>query len=465
MAAFIAVGCSKDSLNDGDAQTVGTKFIVKMALTKAVLVEDGSNYDLKWADGDKICFKLSDDSLVEAPVSVSGATASVNIDLGGNTIVDAWFPSNGKVKPTAIPTTQSSTSVNIPLQKSSISGNKIYFEAIDDDWAIMRVAVKAGTKGTAKTINRVTLKDNKSANPFVMYLSSTALSTSDAALYDFVVPVVADSQYEVIVREDDTYGREYCRKKATTTTLTAHNVYTMNVTVDDTGLHRWIMGSGASNTDEAPLNYWYKLNASNAIDTDNMSQNTGYVTVTTHLNGTKYVGNFTPIFQKKYSSDGTTTSTERKVDFGAIYGSTIPFLAVHTGNFPIFAIKMTNPTTLGSSRNINLDTSSINPDSIFSSYTEYKGNVGGTNNKQNYYSGEVGGYTYSSSSDVAIIYYNLQSQSFATGGVAKNTQMMAFQTWQLKVADVVADSAPTYNVYWAGFFNNVDELAAFAAGH
>ena len=108
------------------------------------------------------------------------------------------------------------------------------------------------------------------------------------------------------------------------------------------------------------------------------------------------------------------------------------------------------------SRNFNLDTAGMKQDK---SSNGYSGNVGGTNNKQKYLVDE----------SVAVLYYDLSTQGFNTGGILPNTSMFEFQTWQFKFADITyatdQDPAPTYDIYWAGFFNSVSELTTFAASH
>ena len=473
-AALAAVSCT-DSLSEDKASVSnnGTVFTLRLApITKATVDVSGSTYDLKWTDGDKIAFKLSDDSTVESSVSVSGSKATVSVDLtGGKTIVDAWYPSNSMVKPAAIAEYQSATSVNVPLQMSSLSGNTITFEDIVP-WAVVRVSLSSPSAtriGSARTLSFVKLKNNNAGHSPESVQINTAETLSDAVLtYDFVVPVADGNTFEVIVRDSD--GKEYRRKQSSTADVAARKVFTLPQIndVDDTGKHVWYFGtSNGANTSESPLNYWYPGTGGSTMDHTTYAD---HATVTTadQSSGsmTKFRGDLRLILNKAYSSDGSSTSTARSTAFPQYYGANkvaagqVPFVAVHTGNYPVFAVKMSNPTKFGSSRNLALDTASDGPDGLTD--PGLSGNVGNGNNK----------YTFLSSADeaadVSVLYYNLSGQTFATKS-APNTMILPFKTWQFKFADIqyasAQVSAPTYDVYWAGFFNSVSELEAFAAAH
>ncbi len=473
-AALAAVSCT-DSLSEDKASVSnnGTVFTLRLApITKATVDVSGSTYDLNWTNGDKIAFKLSDDSTVESSVSVSGSKATVSVDLtGGKTIVDAWYPSNGKVKLTAIPASQSATSVNVPLELDSISGTTLTFKDIQD-WAVVRVTLSSPSAtriGDARTLAFVKIKNNNgSALPDQIQINSTVTLSDTPNTFDFVVPADECKPIEIIVR--DSGGKEYRRKMSANQTLGSHKLYTLPeiADIDDTGKHIWYFGTdNGANTAETPLNYWYIGTSGASID---HSSHTDHATVTTadQSSGakTKFRGDLKLIQNKLYSTDGSSTSNARSTSFPQYYGANkvasgqVPFVAVQTGNYPIFAIKMSNPTKFGTGRNLAIDTTTDGPDGLTN--PSLSGNVGNGNNK----------YTFLSSADeaadVSVFYYDLSSQTFGTSS-ARNTMLLPFVTWQIKFADIqyasAQDSAPTYDIYWAGFFNSVSELEAFATAH
>lgn len=447
LAALVLFGCAKEA-----DTVIGKKvsYQVKIESTKAVLA-DGTNsgYSIKWKEGDKIAFQLSDDSVQEAVVTVDGTGAHVSVTLPDATsVTDAWFPSNNKVKPTGIPAIQVAETMNIPLVKSSIAGKTITFTEVVD-WAIIRVPLKKGANGDARKLQFIKVKTNNAAlNPQVIQLNTNATLTDEVQNFDFVVPVGEYTPVEFIVR--DSNDLEYRRKATANFTTASHTVYSINTIadVDDTGRHIWFMGSGQANTGEAPLNYWFVSNGTPS--TSNIARNTGYMTVTTSASGTKFRADIAPIC---YSSSHVKICSNGSDVVNS--SSDADRLAVHVGNYPIFAIKMTNQNSIGTGRTYNWDTNSKDGDNT----TNYKGSLGGpTKGLTSTDIPEIG--------DGNIVnYWDLTSRSFATGGLAINTSVLYFYTWQLKFADIVATSAPSFNVYWAGFFNSVSELEAFAAAH
>ena len=473
--ALALVSCNKEA--DQNVQTqenLASYSVVIGTSTKAVIAagDDASHMDIKWADGDKIAFKLSDDSVVGATVTMDGTTAKVSVKVGANTITDAWFPYSAE-KPSGVPDYQGANSVDVPLAMTGISGDTITFDEVTSDWAIVRVPVKAGINGEARTLVFVKFKNNNPAAPVQVIQKNCAYTlTDDVKYFDFVVPSV-ESTTEIIFR--DSNGFEY-RRKGAALTFASHKIYQLPTIadVDDTGKHIWFFGKDAAtlNAAEAPLLYWWKqsgANNSTTVDTENVTQNDGYTTYKMNDKAsamTDFQAWVCAEFNKFYSTDGESRSNARSTLFPQ-YGTArgggdyIPFVAVHTGNYPIFAIKMSNPVKYGASRKIRLQADTREALDGIAAMT-YVDGVGNGDNKYSFLSGY-------DEEDVTVIYYDLSTANIGGKGILPNTQVIPVKTWQLRFYDVhYADAqatAPSFNMYWAGFFHNTAELAAFAAAN
>ncbi len=125
---------------------------------------------------------------------------------------------------------------------------------------------------------------------------------------------------------------------------------------------------------------------------------------------------------------------------------------VHPGNYPILAIKMTNPKEthqVGDCR-ITLD-AAPNLGSFgnsFNKYTEFRGNDG-----------------------IPVYYYDLKNGTFG-GGKAQlsDTAPTDLTTFQFKIADMTVTAGTTvlpvkYNIYWVRTFKSVADMEAYAKAH
>ena len=482
-AALAAVSCT-DSLNEDKASVSsnGTVFTLKLApITKTTVDVSGSSYDLNWSDGDKIAFLLSDDSIVESSVSVSGSKATVSVDLsGGKMITDAWYPSNGKVKLTAIPAYQSATSVDVPLELHSISGTTLNFQYIQD-WAIVRVSLSSPTAtriGSAKTLSFVKLKNNNSGHAPEQIQINTSETLSDAVLtYDFVVPVAAGNTFEVIV--GDSEGKEYRRKKSATTETELKKLYTLPQIndIDDTGKYIWIMDGengpdGNLLTDNAPFSYPFRAQ-SDYFTT--MVRGSGHWTQTAWVQDAgSFKYRFGLAFSLNVSGKGQAVNTwgtleETKTTINGSANQVVRFPA-HVGNYPIFAVKMSQLSTLGNSRTFKLDINSTTDNSTSGTNSYY-----GRYMPVTYSGSTTSKKTLSEDGTVGIYYFDLSGDAKFKNGSTEETEPMPnsrtlhFTTWQLQIPDVVfsetQEPLPTCDFYWAGFFNSVSELESFAAAH
>lgn len=477
LAALVLFSCAKEA-----DTVIGKKvsYQVKIESTKAVLA-DGTNsgYSIKWKEGDKIAFQLSDDSIQEAVVTIDGTGAHVSVTLPDATsVTDAWFPSNNKVKPTGIPATQVAETMNIPLVKSSIAGNTITFTEVVD-WAIIRVPLKKGTNGDARKLQFIKVKTNNAAlDPQVIQLNTKATLTDEVQNFDFVVPVGEYTPVEFIIRDSD--GLEYRRKAAANFTTASHTVYSINTIadVDDTGRYTWIFKgedgpSGNEFSQNAPFTYWFPFYGSPAAaHHSDITRGADYWTETPNVSDGK--NNFYFAITANISGQGRSSSewgsvAESKTTINGADNQVMRF-PVHTGNYPILGFKVTKLDLLGTGMKVRLDVNSTQDTSAPGTNT-YVGRympvryTGAAENRHQTLSedGEAGtGVYYIDLSASNVQFKNGTTESNET---LPNTRTLHFTTFNLQFRDIVPGSAGTMDIYWIGFFNSRSELETFAAAH
>ena len=126
---------------------------------------------------------------------------------------------------------------------------------------------------------------------------------------------------------------------------------------------------------------------------------------------------------------------------------------LHAGNYPIIAIKVDDVKDLYkadgvTARNLNFDVVGKSE-----SGADYKALANG-NNKY------MGDLKCSDGSHVFI--YDLSTQAFGTGGLAPTNESIAFNTFQLKYADIkTIDHQITYNLYWFQTFKSIDDVKKY----
>ena len=479
-AALVLLSCQKEvnSIEEVSNASLHNYTVVINSATKTVFADgsDASHKDLNWADGDKIAVKFTDDSVVESTVSISGSTASVTVPVpDGEDIADAWFPSNNKVKPTDILQYQSSNSIDIPLGMSSIAGNVITFVDIVD-WAIVRVPVKAGSKGEARTLQFVKFKNNNaSASVQQIQKNCNYTLTADVKYFDFVVPTV-ESTTEIIFR--DSNGLEYRRKVSSAATFASHKIYTLPVIadVDDTGRYIWIFDgeegpSSSPLSDNAPFTYWFRCQEDYFTT---MTRGSGHWTQTAWVQDAenfKYRFGFCPTLHVNNQGRSAAvwgTLAESKTTINGAANQVMRF-PVHTGNYPIFAVKITKLSLLGVSRSFKIDVNSVLAEN-------QTGNTFiGRDMPVKYTGNSTSKTTLSEDSTTGIYYFDLSKDAKFKNNTTNvtellpNTRTLHFTGWQLQIPDVkfneAQDPLPTCDIYWAGFFNSKSELEAFAASH
>ena len=461
--ALALVSCNKEA--DQNVQTqenLASYSVVIGTSTKAVIAagDDASHMDIKWADGDKIAFKLSDDSVVGATVTMDGTTAKVSVKVGANTITDAWFPYSAE-KPSGVPDYQGANSVDVPLAMTGISGDTITFDEVTSDWAIVRVPVKAGINGEARTLVFVKFKNNNPAAPVqVIQKNCATLLSDDVKYFDFVVPSGVESTTEIIFR--DTNGLEY-RRKGSAYTFESHNIYELPTIadIDDTGRHIWVFKGEEGPVDNplsnnAPFTYWFRTQADRFAT---MTRGADYWTQEAWVQNEaqfKYRFGFAPSLndggQGKSSSTWGTIS-ESKTTINGVENQVMRF-TVHVGNYPIFAVKITKLGTLGNSRNFKLDVNSILAEN-------QTGNAFyGRSMPVKYFDAVTAKRTLSETDTEGIYYFDFYNDNltfkFGDGSSREklpSSRALHFTTWQVQIPDVtyseIQSPLPTCNIYWA----------------
>lgn len=129
----------------------------------------------------------------------------------------------------------------------------------------------------------------------------------------------------------------------------------------------------------------------------------------------------------------TQTSGNKRSDLALLVGSNGDPVTIHTGNYPIFAIKFNKPTQ----GNVVFDTNN--------------GSFGNGNNK---YSSDY--------ADKDVYYYDMSALGMGTAAPRSNEAITFTGTFQLKIADVPQDNpASGYSVQWIRTFASKQELENF----
>ncbi len=123
-----------------------------------------------------------------------------------------------------------------------------------------------------------------------------------------------------------------------------------------------------------------------------------------------------------------------------------------TRDFPVLCFRFDDVIDKNSSntRNINIDSSGKTENGV-----EYKGNIGGNDNKWK--------TKYKCSDGSAILIYDLSSQAFPTGGELPVGEMLELSTFCIKYADIPLLESQTagdisYRMFWFNTFKTMDEM-------
>lgn len=118
---------------------------------------------------------------------------------------------------------------------------------------------------------------------------------------------------------------------------------------------------------------------------------------------------------------------------------------VHPGNYPILAIKMTNP----------MDTHSATQCRI-----TFDVNLGSYGNSFNKYA------TFNAGDGIPVYYYDLKEGTFGSNKIQlSDTMPTDLATFQFKIADILPDAPVKYNIYWVRTFKSVADMEAYAKAH
>lgn len=140
-----------------------------------------------------------------------------------------------------------------------------------------------------------------------------------------------------------------------------------------------------------------------------------------------------------------TNATNQRADFMAktpIY--------ICSGNYPIIMFRMeyvNDKYAEVTSSSFKFDTNGKDVESG----TEYRGEIGGGNNKWS--------QRWKCSDGTSVFIYDLRDKAFPTGGVLPTTAIVKFTTFQIKYADMrTLDHEVTYDVHRVQSFHNIDEV-------
>ena len=464
VALAMVAACSKEAAVDSGSDAVNGDeirytFGINVQDTKLVYADNS----IMWTDGDEISIgwhnKTNDKTgQINVRVNVDGDKASVSFTMSADyEITGAWYPKGGKkLESNAFDTQYDDRGRILIPYAAEYDGSQttLEFLPVVSDWSLIKYSfVKGNAEKTITDLAAVI--DGKTYKRTGMNL---ALSEDVQEVY-LAIPASAEAKaLKTVVTTSD--GLTYTRTKKTFT-ATAKTVTSMPAIsdIDNTGRHIWYMGVGETNEAEAPLQYWFR-SSTRTLGSGIIDRHEGYMTVTTELQkNSKYRADIAPLSWSNhayYSSDGAKVTNQDNLR-----------LVVHAGNYPIFAVKMTNldkafgeAGTTGTKWNLKVDTNS-KVEEENGMPVRYFGNIGNTNYPK---------YSIAVDDNTVVYYFDLATQNLKNGNnkdsweLVPDSRALKFYGWQVQVPDIVADvagPAPTYDVYWAGFFNSKAELETF----
>ncbi len=421
--------------------------------------------------------------------------ATITYDLGtgdsaATDIQGAWYPyiEGQSADLAAIPTVQNYANghVSIPLRATSASvaaastdASVLVFEPYLD-YSVLGYRLQLGN--AARTIKSITVGSYSLTN------INVGLTSTVQTFYLVLPPAAATSITATIIANDGSNDLEYKRTKSSYT-AEAGKVKAMPIIsdLDDTGKLRWVLGTSNSYFPTTMLTQSILRSEPDfaTLETDGahgtlsgiITNHDGYVTVTTKEKSSKYRGDFATIWYSGhvYYADNTPQYTRsNNSDAERIY--------LHSGNYPIIAVKMSNLEKLlkGSTESGYYGATSYSRlrftiDSKNGSGVTENGGIRYVDGPEWDSKNVIGNTTTWSAEpkvpgdDNLIYYFNLATEKFNIGGsqaLFPNTKSVSVYKFNFRVADIVGvSSAPEFNVYWIGAFSNIAELEAFASEH
>lgn len=475
MAAIAMTACNKEEIA---APEEGQNLVYR---EYTATIEDGASTKVSFGDpntesgkipayfenGDKIA--LTDGTVVyEATVTKAEGQANT---IGGNMPEDftptaAYYPyeayNDGKL---TVPTTQTYGSVPVLLQSSSIEDENITFSAADAGSAVIcytltgDIAIKEAKLYTPTTANLINYKN---ADYELNFDEPLALSDIPEKIYFVVSASEAKSvTLEVLAEKpEDALGTadfSYYRRKTSVIEFTSGKVIEMPLleltkeSIND-GAMVWKFGS-----ENGGANSWTAGN-NGILDATNphyAAVTMGSTYTTTQKNGDNVVELDQPYYTFR-SDFGIKTGFDVNIGtyrYCAIM-SDVEYI-VRDGNIAI-------PAESGAK--VNVDDKNIAGRITFDTATF--GQWHGKNS--------ANGKTGAIKTDIAntnVWYYDMLGD-FGNGTFLPTNEFTTFkanQAFQFKIADLkvtlkdknkVDIEAPTYKIYWIGFFNNTSEIQA-----
>ncbi len=429
--------------------------------------ETTNKIPLSWSDGDKVAVAFAEGAY-EGTVSVKNGAATISGEFPEGEPTAAYYPFSAyKDGALTVPTTQTHGQLPV-LMSATYASNAFTFSAAESGSGVIRYSFT----GAGKSIEGATLTVGETT--YTLNIDTPLALSSDVQQICFAVPSTTEAAaYTLRVKTSD--GNTYRREKKTHT-VAVGSVSDMPIIsdMDDTGKYRWLFGTAHEDNSG-----WFVANygATNVLNngdatvrasytTDYMVKKDGYVTVTTGYNN-KQDGSGNYLYSTNIALKGWKNHIFEYYNDGSGYivgnKSDNNYLVLHAGNYPIVAAKITKLGTIGSGRNIVLDLNSrANKNNNIRYYDGVKKEPTNTGNNNNQYITLV-----DNADGTSVIYYDFET--FHCGkeddtAFFPSTHTINIDAFTLKVGDIKQKEnvAATYDVYWIGTFNTLDELKTYA---
>lgn len=454
------VACEKDD-SAANGKLVYREFTAAIAadgLTRVELGEpQGAKVPVVWQTGDQIKLIYSDVAYEASVTSVSDGVAVIAGTLPAEgTPTAAYYPADAyEADGTPLPPPSEQVYGQLPLRMTgTVNGNKITFSAASGSSAVVGYSLTGDIvieEAYLYCRDQATffIKENQQAKPDYTLRFETPLQLSEMPQKIwFVVPAAA----KVMTLEvktaalDGNYGvtdYKFIRRKVTALDMTAGQVRelpALDFTAADLKAQQGVVWRFGTNHGNAHENWLVSNGGSLAASEECVTATMGVQTVTDASGITKYRGDL------KYTQQ----------------------IVFHAGNYRYVAFKSSAPGVV-TGKNMDL----LPSGSALSKGGTIKFDI---NTLGQWRDGTTQSGTIATGDNKTYIWYYDMLTNFVVNKInyfantVTPTQLAADASgnkFQFKMADLAisgnADVAPTYDVYWIGFFNSVEEIAAFAA--